>query len=455
MKALRANRASEGRHSCRPRLAATGMSLLVAVVLLSAWLSQAAVPVVVTSHSKQFTVRGARLLTIADTASQPSGLALLDPALVAVTAESIRYTLQQELAWSNTWRGHVFIDLRPARHDNEKILLTSLRSSDGWNYRVEMPDEVDSTRLVRVMVEVLLAEFAQREAGERQVEFPPWLVPGFTTHLQAGPLAGIVLAPNRSVLRTRGKTNPLAAVRAHLQSVSALTVDQLNWPAEDQFDGANAEHYEACAHLFVHELLRLRGGADCLREMLTLLPQHLNWQTAFFRAFRPHFQRMLDVEKWWSLVLVNLAGRDTSEIWPMPESRQRLDEVLYTPVQVRLEKDEMPHDSQVALQTVLTEWDPARQVLLLQQKIARLAELQPHLAPEVVKLASNYRRVMEEFLRALGHDQAVAHPQEASKRRIIMQDAISGLNALDRQREKLWKLNAAPNKLRPKSGKER
>ena len=430
---------------------------LLAIILLSACLSQAAMPVIVTSHSKQFTVRGARLLTAADTASQPAGLALLDPSLVAVTAESIRYSLQQELGWSNTWRGHIFIDLRSTRHDNERIILESIRSSDGWNYRIEMPDEVEATRLVRTLVEVLLAEFAQREAGERTVEFPPTLVPGFTAHLQAGSLAAIVLAPNRSVSRTRLKNDPLAAVRARLQSVSALTVDQLNWPAEDQFEGANAEHYEACAHLFVHEMLRLRGGADCLREMLSLLPQHLNWQTAFFRAFHLHFQRMLDVEKWWSLVLVNLAGRDTTQVWPLSESRQRLDEVLYTPVQVRLEKDEIPHDSQVALQTVLSEWDPNRQVPLLQQKITRLAEIQPHLALEVVKLAGRYQRVMEEYLRSQGHDKAPAsHPQAASKTRVIMQDAIGDLNALDRQREKLWKLNATPNKsARAKSGKEK
>jgi hypothetical protein len=49
-----------------------------------------------------------------------------------------------------------------------------------------------------------------------------------------------------------------------LQSGQALTVDQLNWPGADQLEGAQWERYEACAHLFVRELLRLkdRFGLD-------------------------------------------------------------------------------------------------------------------------------------------------------------------------------------------------
>ena len=429
---------------------------LLASLLLAATVAQAADPIVITSHSKQFTVRGLRLGNVKDTLGLPD-LVLLDPPLLAVTAESIKQSLQQELGWTEPWHGHIFIELHPVREDRENILVTSIRSPEGWNYRIDMPDEVDTPRLVRTLVEILVVEFANRRAKERAVELPPWLVPGLTAHLQAGPLASVVLAPNRAVLRTRVKSDPLAAVRARLQSTSALTVDQLNWPAPDQFDGGKAEHYQACAHLFVHELLHLRDGAACLRETLALLPEHLNWQTAFFRGFQPHFQRMLDVEKWWSLVQVNISGRDTTQVWPLAESLQRLDEVLYTPVQVRLEKDEIPHESQVSVQTLLIEWDLPRQAAPLWQKVARLAELRTRLDPQVAKLASDYRAILEKYLRARQQEQTgpAVYPLGLSNARGLIADAVHDLGPLDRQREKLWKLNSTPpppNKAAPKRG---
>ncbi len=432
------NRSQSGRNRRFPLL-------LLACFLLTAGGTRGADPVIITSRSKQITVRGLRLDHVKDTLGQPD-LVLLDPSLLAVTAESIRQSLHQELGWKDEWFGHIFIDLHPVREDRENILVTSIRSPEGWNYRLDMPDEVDTPRLVRTLAEILVVEFANRRAKERAVELPPWLVPGLAEHLQAGPLASAVLAPNRSVNRTRVKSDPLADVRQRLQSTPALTVDQLNWPAADQFEDGKAEHYQACAHLFVHELLRLRDGPACLRETLALLPEHLNWQTAFFRGFKPHFQRMLDVEKWWSLVQVNISGRDTTQIWPLAESLQRLDEVLYTPVQVRLEKDEIPHDSQVSLQTVLTEWDLPRQAAPLWQKAARLAELRTRLDPQVAKLAGDYRATLEKYLRARQQEQTgpEVYPQGLSNARGIITDTLHALQPLDRQREKLWKINATP-----------
>ena len=232
-------------------------------------------------------------------------------------------------------------------------------------------------------------------------------------------------------------------MRARLLAGAPLTVDQLNWPGEGQLEGAKAEDYEAYAHLFVRGLIRLRGGAACLRNMLALLPQHLNWQTAFFQAFQPHFQRMLEVEKWWSLMLVNLTGRDPTQVWPLPESCQRLDEVLLTVAQVRLGNEEIPHQSQVSLQAVLKGWDFGQQVPLLRRKMAQLAEVRRHLAPEIAKLANDYRVVLEEYLRAREQDEAASSTRRrlAPRTRVIINDAIGHLEKLDARREELGNLD--------------
>ena len=150
--------------------------------------------------------------------------------------------------------------LHPVQVDNQPILIRAIRSPAGWNYHVDMPDEVDAPRLARALVEVLLCEYANRQAGERAVEFPPWLVPGLAAYLQSGPLDALVLSPNRPLQRVQVQKDPLAAVKARLQTNALLTVDQLNWPAADQFEAGRAAQYEASAHLLVRELLRLRGG---------------------------------------------------------------------------------------------------------------------------------------------------------------------------------------------------
>lgn len=448
-------------------------TLQIALLCLLTWvatsLSRAAEPATITSASKQFVVRGLRLADARNTLRQ-ADLILLDPALLAVTCENVRLALQRELGWSREWAGGIFIQLHPARRDNQGILITATRASDGWQYRVDMPDEMDPPRLVRGIVEVLLMEYANRKAGERLAELPPWLAVGLAEQLQAGPQGISVLAPTPTALQTRGQIpgageaplfvlaprdpvtrtkihgDSLASVRERLRAQAALTVDQLNWPAEDQFEATNALHYVACAHLFVHELMRLRGGVDSLREMLSLSHGYLNWQTAFLRAFEPNFQRMIDVEKWWSLTLVGFLGRDTSEVWPLADSRQRLDEVLFTPVKVRLEKDEVPHDSQISLRTLITEWEREQQGPALAQKLAQLAEICPRLDPAVSKLAEAYRAVLENYLRGAPPETAPpgGRGQFIPRDRALLSDTLASIARLDVQREKLWKLDSMP-----------
>jgi hypothetical protein len=171
-----------------------------------------------------------------------------------------------------------------------------------------------------------------------------------------------------------------------------------------------------------------------------VLPRNWNWQTSFLTAFRGHFGRLLDVEKWWSLVLVNFLNRDPALTWTRGESLQRLDEILYTPVQVRLEQDELPHESQVSLQTVLMEWDEAARLALFHRKIDALTSVKQHLAGEIAPLAEDYRAVLDRYLR--GHDQLASapdsHPRNSSAGRALFNSAMGALKALDSRRERLW-----------------
>lgn len=311
----------------------------IALLLTLAGLAaSAADPVNVTSRSRQFVVRGMRPTTRLPSGVSNTNVTRVDPALLAVTCERIKDELQNELGWGERWRGKIFIEVHPLRFDNEPVSVTSALSPEGWNYYVQMPDEIDPARLVRTIVSVLLTEFSNRgTSSPRSAELPPWLAVGLAAHLRAGPLSSLVVEQG-SVTRRREGSSQLAQVRARLQAGSPLSVDKLNWPEAAQFEGEAAALYESCAHLFVRELLHLRAGPDCLCAMLALLPEHLNWQTSFLRAFSPHFQRMLDVEKWWSVNLAHFIGRTPAQLWSVEESRVKLDEILYTPVEVRLKK---------------------------------------------------------------------------------------------------------------------
>ncbi len=409
-------------------------------------------PIVIRSSSGLFTVRGQSLGHFRDTSTVNSSLVLLDPSFLAVTGENVRGALGRELGLPAGGGGRILIDLHPLRFESERILIHSIRTAEGWSYRLEMPDEVEAGRLLRALVEVLLMEFANRQAGDRPAELPPWLAPGLTAHLKSDALAALLLAPNRPVAANRTLGDPLEAIRLRLQGRPLLSVDEMNWPGPDQFEGARAEQYEASAHLFVRDLLRLRQGGECLRQTLTLLPGHLNWQTSFLAGFRPHFERLLDVEKWWSLAQIGFLGRDPEQTLSREESLKQLDETLYTPVQVRLSEGELPHESQVSLQTVLTEWPDKDLLPLLRAKVTRLAAASRRFSPETALVAEGYRAALERHLQARERTSTAAPPWSPFplQGRALIEDTLRSLKAWDRKREQLWSAPAAGSL--PRSG---
>src|SRR6185503_19067243 len=215
------------------------------------------------------------------------------------------------------------------------------------------------------------------------------------------------------------------------------------WPEFDENDDAAAEAYHESAHLFVRELLRLRGGPDALSATLAILPQHLNWQTAFLRGFESHFHRMLDVEKWWSVTLMQVKSHDSSALWSSAEAQQKLEEILYTPMEVRLKQGEEAHVTPVGLQTVLNDWDFRQQATLLQTKIGQLQMARLRCTPDLAALVEGYRIALEKYLVSRSRTRRWFAEQKA---RAAVAAAVAELNALDERRAILTKqLLAAKN----------
>ncbi len=423
------------------------------VVLIGALLAGSAMgqtgfrqPIAVHSQSGQFVVSRA-------TATAPNPLASVlttnrqvlevDPTLLVVSCERVKQAVWRQLGLTSPWRGKVFVSLFPATGPDHSLTLTAEHFRDEWRYRLLVPDLVDRTRLLQGLVQVVLLEAANRTATDRSAELPPWLAVGFTDALLATSETEFLFTPPRKevgglrldyTVITNRELNKLTALNARLREHSALTLQELSWPTESDLNGDTAAAYHASAQVFVSELLRLKGGSACLRTFLAELPCNLNWQTAFLKAFGSHFNRLLDVEKWWALQAVYLGGRDLMHIWPAAESWRKLEEAVRIPAQTRAAADQLPtDDTTIPLQTVIARWNYARQTTVLRARLAQLDLVRQRVNPEVLELTEAYRQLLNRYLAErdrLGPALAPG-PTLRPKLQRLIDYTVNHLNALD------------------------
>ena len=385
------------------------------------------------SQSRQFIVRGLPVSPglMANAAPDNSSFVRLDPAVLAIGCDRIKQALLEELSLPDNWKGTIQLDLHPYRRDDEAIQVTSVSFQNGWGYFLEMPEIVERTRLLRAIVQALLSEIANRNVQERAADLPWWLIEGMTACLRAADPSLLSLQLDTRIVRQHGPEESLKSVRELLRNRSALTINELSWPPED----VDYPLFQACSHLFVHELLRLRGGRQCLGEMLLRAGNHLNWQTSFLQAFQPHFQRLIDVDKWWCLHVTHLTARDPMSVWPLSDTLSQLREILLTPVQTRSGADQLPAASYVDLQKVVSEWEPARQDAVLQQKILHLQALRLRAAAETLPTLDGYLLALQQY--AFGKTGAANSKMESIAVTNPKASFLRRLKELDAARERL------------------
>lgn len=371
----------------------------------------------------------------------------LEPALLAVSCERVKQLLWRQLGIAGPWQSRVYLTLFPTESPDDLLTLTSDRYLDGWQYQLEMPDVIERDRYLRALVQVLLLEQANRGAGDRSVEIPLWLTEGLARQLLSTSEIEIILTPPRhakiglDVTRTNLSArleSPLRGAHEQLVKRPPLTFEELSWPAADALSGEQREVYQSSAQLFVGELLRFRDGPACLRAMLADLPAHYNWQFAFLRAFKGHFDRLIDVEKWWAVQSIQFTSRDLTQVWPLPQSLQKLDEALRMPVEVRTGPSELPMHADVSLQTVLKEWDVQRRTRALASKLRELGLLRFRVARELSGLVEDYCLCLEGYLgkRAPSWPVRIIRSRRAFYQHTAQQ-TIAELDALDARRQAL------------------
>lgn len=380
-------------------------------------------------------------------------LVRLEPALLAISAERIKDSFWRELGVNanTTWRGQIVLALHPAQSLDEEVTVVSSYDSKGWNYRVQLPDILSRTRLIRALTGVLLREYANRSAGPNGItaEVPAWLTDGLAQEIMADDVAPVILsapnhvvgglAVNRTLANAKG-LDSLAAARRQLRDQAVLTFAQLSWPTGSQLSGADGGVYRASAHLFVNGLLGLRNGPAKLRNFLATLPRYCNWQTAFEAAFRADFPRALDVEKWWALQVVDFDSHDDGPQWTTAVSCRKLDEILHVPVETRTSSNALPAHVEISLQTAIRSFDPARQNAALHNCLRDLKLAQLRMARPLAILNDRYRQVIAGYL---GESLTASHPVMLGKHGAVLfpktsrRETLAQLDALDARRRQI------------------
>jgi len=383
----------------------------------------------------------------------------LEPVLLVVSCERIKQALQRELSATDAWSGKINLALHPVRSLSDPITVYCEHFRNNWNYRIQLPQFVERRRFIKVLVQTLLLEKANRSASDRSAEIPSWLTEGLAEHMLNSPEMEIILPPPRtkvngltlSFATNSWRHNPLGAAYQSLTNRAPLTLEQLSWPTDQQLTGESGEIYRYSSQLFVTELLRLQNGRDCLRNMIDQLGGCYNWQTAFFRTFNEHFAKPLDLEKWWALQSAHFTGRSPEQLWTLSESWRQLHQTILSSVEVRQSGSQTPVQTEVSFQYIIRLWEFDQQLPLLKKKIRDLEFARARTSPELIPLLDEYRQAIKSYIQSREGFTLTGVFAKIGPRRLhpAANAAIKELDALDAKRLKLQpkETRAAPQEL--------
>jgi hypothetical protein len=363
------------------------------------------------SSSGQFVVAAHRSLASAPApsrfATRATNLVELSTDTLVISCEAIKNALLRTLHLPDIWHGRIHVILNPAMTNGQPAFIGARPFIDGWQYQVDLPPSSDPIHVIRGMVHVLLLELANRNAGLRSAEIPLWLSEGLTQHLIRSSQSPLVMPRPRTNIREvqvgwhqrhPAFRDPLESVRARFQTHAALSFTRMGEIEAEQLVGENWQTFQASAHLFVNQLLHLHRSHEMLVNLLLELPHHLNWQIAFLKTFRPHFPRMLDVEKWWSVVLVHFTGLDSVNAWPVDIALARLHDTLHPPVLIARQPKDLPERANLSIQEIISQFDYLRQRILLQDLNRQLGFLRVRMPIPVVPILDAYRHAIDDYL---------------------------------------------------------
>ncbi len=369
-------------------------------------LPKAIAPVTARSLSGQFIVYGDSAPAMA-----PGSIPKLDASdekvplkadWLAISAERVKGAVLRELGASDHWRGRIHLYLRPRRElGNNPIRIVPVPFRDGWQYRVDIPDEVEWQRLVRALVEAVLLEASNREAVDRAAQPPLWLSEGIAGIVAS--LYGRDLVPQGQtfVSHSERRPNVVSLAQARLGGGGPMLFGELSFPSDETVRDPRAwARYQGSAMLLVHELLADDAGKAAMRDTMRRLPGVLNWQTAFLQAHSRRFLTLLEVEKWWAVNGSYLLSRDAALVWQPEIAGAHLASLMHEPAELPGSTDGPAVRGDVPLSRIVLEWDFEAQRPVIGRKIAQLRHMYQVAPAGLVSLVMDYHQVLSSYMDA-------------------------------------------------------
>jgi len=371
------------------------------------------------------------------------GYMQMDPGLVVVSCERVKsellFLFQRR---TNEWESQITVYINGKGDPDMPVEVAASYSSRGWQIRLVLPGQMEKRRFVGAIVRALLMDVANRGwHGARAAEAPLWMREGIAAHLYAmwGPslaqgvgahvwgLDGPVLVVHRHPVGVFeiDYQRLLEPERRRLELFEPLSFSELQLPGPEHLEGYGWQTFQACAHVFVAELLKLKEGRKMLWKAVELLPRYRNGQLAFMEAFRPVFPTVLAADKWWSVALVDFKLRDDGMRWSQERTLARLRDILHVPVSVRIGTNAVPGLREMVFQRLVRETTYEQHRPILLQSVGKLLIMQVNSRRDMARLLADYRDALEDYLRK----------QDASKTpaasRLHKQELIERLDLLD------------------------
>ncbi len=412
-------------------------------VVLNAAPTTATVPgrVTAVSQSGQFVivgpvqlpgVRGQKLAPVGDKLQVP-----VHPDLLAVTCERVRRAVNLRLGAPDRAGLPVHFELRPSHFEEGPITVHPRLFRDGWKFFAELPDSMDWTQLVRLLVEADVLEQMNRENPSEPVTVPPlWLTEGLTGLLLGEDGRDLVTESQTVTIRASRHRDAAVVARDQLGGSGPLSFSELAQPGTEQLGNADSYgRYRASATLFVHELLREDRGRQALRQFIRDAHRSLNWQTTFLAVSAGQFRSLLDVEKWWAVASVDVVGRGPSQFWPADRILAELGVILTETADLPVTNRTETVRRTLPVREVIQTWDFSSQRPVLRRKVSQLHLLLLHTPPEWLGLVGEATRVLDEYLtaREAGGRDPVGRMELETRLNLLVRNTVRRLGVLDEQ----------------------
>jgi hypothetical protein len=432
------------------------------MLLLLAFAAPADAAVVVHSHSGQFIVQSPQATppSLARVAPPSTNSILtLHPDPLAVSAERIKTAVLAELGRPDRWQGRVFLTVDPRGVRGWQATPVARRYTDGWQYSLPLPQEIDGLTLIRSMVHVLLLEIANRDPGPNLPEIPVWLIEALTgqvlSRVGPDPLAkpntvsgkyGNAIGQLVSTMSERALAEDDRQLLKLAFSAPPPSFEELSLPTFESLRPADGDRYRACCQLLFVSLRSLPQGEQLLGNFLGQLPRHLNWQTAFLNAYAPVFPKLLDIEKWWALTVQRVRIAHGGSRLPGSTGVAWLEDLGTVEVEVRESARGPLRRERLSLQRLIADWAFPRQVPVLTARQAQFRRLAPSLPDELRVLAEDYAGVLADYIgrrTRLGYQPGLPG-QAAAELASLMRATLGALDTLETRRRALGPQVPAP-----------